>query len=545
MEKLYERIDFRNNTTPALNEDNLNAISKALDELDDRVIKFAPQLVLLQLENTRKSLEEARKLCEEALESKKNSRESELKAKASEENAARSAAQAQSCLEETSIKLDTIIEKAELNIKERAEQLVEQAYEIIKNSGNMSDVLEIREYDSKTYIEQDDSSNNDILGIAKNGNDYYTVNGTGIIKKYGAQGQVTEIDTFDTVHDYLCRIIRSGENVDVDKAGVHVVSYKENIGTEQLVYIVYAFDEIKRYEVTTENSNTINSSRVKDILPCGPGSYLLLEDGRILTIELNYYSGMIENVRQVAQGKNFKSFACDEYRSTMVACGEGFICRLRDASYESETTYNLTFNKVVYGNNCFIAFGEDGSVHRSEGGTQWVHVSNIPDMQPDVVTDAVYTGKEFVALVGEGRLYVSENDGGSWRKISIQEAEYKCLSGLGDGNAMIGSVKDSLILMEGVTQTLSLSGTVKELYYDMEERKNKVFFLTHTFPDSRGQALTQVFNDERLLPGKYHYSISSSQSHVEYNAVTSASGKFILSLSEQPEVNMIVRIELL
>ena len=41
MEKLYDRIDFHNNTTPALNESNLNAISKALDDIDDRVVLIA------------------------------------------------------------------------------------------------------------------------------------------------------------------------------------------------------------------------------------------------------------------------------------------------------------------------------------------------------------------------------------------------------------------------------------------------------------------------------------------------------------------------
>lgn len=39
--KLFQRIFFRNNTTPALNEDNLNAISKGLSDVDDRVIELA------------------------------------------------------------------------------------------------------------------------------------------------------------------------------------------------------------------------------------------------------------------------------------------------------------------------------------------------------------------------------------------------------------------------------------------------------------------------------------------------------------------------
>lgn len=39
--KLFQRIFFHNDTTPALNEDNLNAISKGLSDVDDRVIGLA------------------------------------------------------------------------------------------------------------------------------------------------------------------------------------------------------------------------------------------------------------------------------------------------------------------------------------------------------------------------------------------------------------------------------------------------------------------------------------------------------------------------
>lgn len=39
--KLFNRIIWHNNTTPAINEDNLNAMSKGLDDIDDRVIDLA------------------------------------------------------------------------------------------------------------------------------------------------------------------------------------------------------------------------------------------------------------------------------------------------------------------------------------------------------------------------------------------------------------------------------------------------------------------------------------------------------------------------
>lgn len=39
--KLVQRIFWHNNTTPAINEDNLNAMSKSLDDIDNRVIELA------------------------------------------------------------------------------------------------------------------------------------------------------------------------------------------------------------------------------------------------------------------------------------------------------------------------------------------------------------------------------------------------------------------------------------------------------------------------------------------------------------------------
>ena len=45
MNKLYDRIYWHNNTTPALNESNLNSMSKAIDDIDDRVIELADDIV--------------------------------------------------------------------------------------------------------------------------------------------------------------------------------------------------------------------------------------------------------------------------------------------------------------------------------------------------------------------------------------------------------------------------------------------------------------------------------------------------------------------
>lgn len=41
MNKLYTLIEWANGTTPAINEDNLNAMSQAIDDIDDRVVELA------------------------------------------------------------------------------------------------------------------------------------------------------------------------------------------------------------------------------------------------------------------------------------------------------------------------------------------------------------------------------------------------------------------------------------------------------------------------------------------------------------------------
>lgn len=43
--KLFERIFWHNNTTPAINEDNLNALSKGLSDVDDRVITLSSKIL--------------------------------------------------------------------------------------------------------------------------------------------------------------------------------------------------------------------------------------------------------------------------------------------------------------------------------------------------------------------------------------------------------------------------------------------------------------------------------------------------------------------
>ncbi len=72
MDKLYDRIIWENNTTPALNEDNLNAMSKAIDDIDDRVLDLGagvleviPEIESL-VENAEQIIEDTRGYAESA-----------------------------------------------------------------------------------------------------------------------------------------------------------------------------------------------------------------------------------------------------------------------------------------------------------------------------------------------------------------------------------------------------------------------------------------------------------------------------------------------
>lgn len=58
--KLFQRIFFHNNTTPSINEDNFNAVSKGLSDVDDRVISLAGTIMedVPQIQQDIENLEE-------------------------------------------------------------------------------------------------------------------------------------------------------------------------------------------------------------------------------------------------------------------------------------------------------------------------------------------------------------------------------------------------------------------------------------------------------------------------------------------------------
>lgn len=69
MQKLYDRIYWKNNSVPALNESNLNAMSKALDEVDTRLTELA-----VGITNIDDSVEQARDSATQARASEETAR---------------------------------------------------------------------------------------------------------------------------------------------------------------------------------------------------------------------------------------------------------------------------------------------------------------------------------------------------------------------------------------------------------------------------------------------------------------------------------------
>lgn len=65
MDKLYDRKIWHNDTAPAINEDNLNSMSKALDDIDDRVINLA-DTVMQDIPEIIEDLDEVRQLVNDA-----------------------------------------------------------------------------------------------------------------------------------------------------------------------------------------------------------------------------------------------------------------------------------------------------------------------------------------------------------------------------------------------------------------------------------------------------------------------------------------------
>lgn len=65
MEKLYDQIYWNNNTTPAINETNLNRMSKGLSDIDDRVIDLAAD-IMVTVPQIQEDLAEAEELLEDA-----------------------------------------------------------------------------------------------------------------------------------------------------------------------------------------------------------------------------------------------------------------------------------------------------------------------------------------------------------------------------------------------------------------------------------------------------------------------------------------------
>lgn len=82
MDKLYNRIIWENDTTPALNEDNLNAMSKGIDDIDDRVLDLGAAVleVIPELEDILSNAEQIEEYRDEAQAAAESADADQLKA---------------------------------------------------------------------------------------------------------------------------------------------------------------------------------------------------------------------------------------------------------------------------------------------------------------------------------------------------------------------------------------------------------------------------------------------------------------------------------
>ena len=87
MEKAYQRQYFENDKTPELNEDNLNEIDAALNEIDDRVLEMHTKVFSVKVsETSRINAENERKSAEESRVNTENERKSAEKIRQQNEN---------------------------------------------------------------------------------------------------------------------------------------------------------------------------------------------------------------------------------------------------------------------------------------------------------------------------------------------------------------------------------------------------------------------------------------------------------------------------
>lgn len=117
--KLFTRIFWHNNTTPALNEDNLNAMSKAIDDIDDRVIE-REGTIMESVANAHTYMLNAQASAESAASSASSASSSNTQAQAAAQSAASSATIATNAADRAEDEAD------------RAEAAAETAEEIIR-----------------------------------------------------------------------------------------------------------------------------------------------------------------------------------------------------------------------------------------------------------------------------------------------------------------------------------------------------------------------------------------------------------------------------
>lgn len=391
---------------------------------------------------------------------------------------------------EASKKSSDSSEIAKINAEQssaRAEQLVMQAYDILNNSGGGSEMVELRDYSMGEFKPQDNTSNFDTSGIAfLNGRFYATTDVISSINVYSS-GSWSEMELGDKVFpfpQYLCPP-RELSDVDIDRVGIYYLG-KEDFANAKILYHDDNVTLCNLIYIEPDISSPANGVKFMDMIPSNYAFLLLGENGSIF-VGKREFPDIINKFIQLDKGNTvtcinkghqgpYNGFsACGKNGNTGVAL-------MIDVTMDGNCTSQVyevcqsPLRKIVWGKDCYLTFSDEGDVYRSDNGSQWIKVSSLKDFdaQSFLVKDAVYTGKEFIVLTEDLKIFSSEDKGGYWRKVSDANPDFKCIYSSGDGNLLIGSVKESIKMITGTSNNLSLANAVREIYYEIEEIKKKI-----------------------------------------------------------------------
>lgn len=218
--KLFQRIFWHNNTTPAINEDNLNAMSKAIDDIDDRVIEREGTIMEAVANantsalNAAQSEANAQNYASQASSAATNAINANTAAQTAATNAANSAT---SAANSATTATNKATEAAEASTSANTNALKAEGYAVGKQNG--SDVSSGSPYyhaNAKYYADKASDLNENPPYIGANGNWYVYDITTGAYVDSGVDASITV--TMEDVHmlEYGSSpyVINSGTNTD-------------------------------------------------------------------------------------------------------------------------------------------------------------------------------------------------------------------------------------------------------------------------------------------------------------------------------------------